>query len=68
METFPETEMGKRREAIAMAAGLYSGNPSFGKSLIEYSEETKKGKKDFGTVTISAAELKALRAEAAKKK
>lgn len=37
-------------------------------SLIEYSEETKKGKKDFGTVTISAAELAALRAEAAKKK
>jgi hypothetical protein len=68
IETFPETELGRRREKIAEASGLYSGNPSFGKSLIEYSEETKKGKKDFGTVTISAAELAALRAEAAKKK
>lgn len=37
-------------------------------SLIQYSEETKKGQKDFGTVSISAEELKALRAEAAKSK
>jgi hypothetical protein len=66
--TFPETELGKRREKVAMENGWYQGNPSFGKSLIEYSEETKKGQKDFGTVTISAAELAALRAEAAKQK
>jgi hypothetical protein len=37
-------------------------------SLIEFSEETKKGRKEPGTVTISAAELAKLRAEAAKKK
>jgi len=37
-------------------------------SLIEFSEETKKGKREPGTVVISAAELAALRAEAAKKK
>eukprot|EP00283_Hemiselmis_rufescens_P027152 CAMPEP_0173468780 /NCGR_PEP_ID=MMETSP1357-20121228/77024_1 /TAXON_ID=77926 /ORGANISM="Hemiselmis rufescens, Strain PCC563" /LENGTH=373 /DNA_ID=CAMNT_0014437003 /DNA_START=18 /DNA_END=1139 /DNA_ORIENTATION=+ len=67
IETFPETELGRRREKIAMENGWYQGNPSFGKSLLEYSEETKKGKKDFGTVTISASELAALRAEAAKK-
>mmetsp|Transcript_17317 Transcript_17317/g.43608 ORF Transcript_17317/g.43608 Transcript_17317/m.43608 type:complete len:282 (-) Transcript_17317:463-1308(-) len=66
--TFQETELGKRREKVAMDNGWYQGNPSFGKSLIEYSEETKKGQKDFGTVTISADELAALRAEAAKKK
>jgi len=30
-ETFPETELGRRREKIAEASGLYSGNPSFGK-------------------------------------
>jgi len=68
MESFPETELGKRRAAVAEANGWYTGNPAFGKSLIEYSEETKKGKKDFGTVSISAKELAALRAEAAKKK
>ena len=37
-------------------------------SLIEFSEETKKGKREPGPVVISAAELAALRAEAAKKK
>jgi len=68
IEIFPETPLGKRREAIAAAAGWYDGNPSFGKSLLEYAEETRKGSgKQFGTVTISAEELKKLRAEAAKK-
>lgn len=68
IEIFPETPLGKRREAIAAAAGWYDGNPSFGKSLLEFAEETRKGSgKQFGTVTISAEELKKLRAEAAKK-
>uniref|UniRef100_UPI0032B08E4C CCPII-S n=1 Tax=Chroomonas placoidea TaxID=173977 RepID=UPI0032B08E4C len=67
METFPETELGRRRVAQAEAAGWFTGNPSFGKSLIEYSEETKKGMREPGTVSISAKELAALRAEAAKK-
>jgi len=66
--TFAETDLGRRREKIAEENGWYQGNPSFGKSLIEYSEETKKGVRDFGTVTISAAELAALRADAAKAK
>merc|ERR1719261_1913831 len=60
--TFEETPLGQRRNKIAEDAGWFTGNPSFGKSLIEYSEETRKGKRDFGTVTISAEELKKLRA------
>jgi hypothetical protein len=68
IELFPETPLGKRREALGQAAGWYDGNPAFGKSLLEFAEETRKGKgKQFGTVTISAEELKKLRAEAAKK-
>ena len=51
---------------IAEANGWFSGNPSFGKSLLEYSEETRKGKRDTGTVAISVEELQKLRAEAAK--
>ncbi len=37
-------------------------------SLIEYSEQTRKGTRDAGTVPISTAELAKLRAEAAKKR
>jgi hypothetical protein len=65
-EELPETPLGARRNAIAEANGWFSGNPSFGKSLLEYSEETRKGKRDSGTVAISVEELQKLRAEAAK--
>jgi hypothetical protein len=65
--TFEPTDLGKRREKQAEDAGLYTGNPAFGLSLIEYSEQTRKGKKQLGTVTISTEELAKLRAEAAKK-
>jgi len=65
--TFEETDLGRRRDAIAEAAGWMTGNPSFGRSLIEYSEQTRKGKRESGTVTISSEELAKLRAEAAKK-
>uniref|UniRef100_A0A7S0EIG5 Uncharacterized protein n=1 Tax=Hanusia phi TaxID=3032 RepID=A0A7S0EIG5_9CRYP len=68
IEEFPSTPLGDRRFAIAEANGWMTGNPSFGKSLIEFSEETRKGKKQAGTVTISAEELQRLRAEAAKMK
>jgi hypothetical protein len=67
-EELPATPLGLRREKIAEAAGWFSGNPSFGKSLLEYSEETRKGKRDTGTVAISIEELQKLRAEAARKK
>jgi hypothetical protein len=66
IEELPETPLGARRNAIAEANGWFSGNPSFGKSLLEYSEETRKGKRDTGTVAISVEELQKLRAEAAK--
>ena len=66
IEELPETPLGQRRNAIAEANGWFSGNPSFGKSLLEYSEETRKGKRDTGTVAISVEELQKLRAEAAK--
>lgn len=68
IEEIPETPLGKRRDAIAEANGWFQGNPSFGKSLLEYSEETRKGKRDSGTVAISVEELQKLRAEAAKRK
>merc|ERR1719163_1554352 len=68
IEEIPETPLGARRNAIAEANGWFSGNPSFGKSLLEYSEETRKGKRDTGTVAISVEELQKLRAEAAKRK
>jgi hypothetical protein len=68
IEELPETPLGARRIAIAEANGWFSGNPSFGKSLLEYSEETRKGKRDTGTVAISVEELQTLRAEAAKRK
>lgn len=29
--TFEETDLGRRREAIAEASGWYTGNPSFGR-------------------------------------
>ena len=67
-EVLPETPLGARRNAIAEANGWFTGNPSFGKSLLEYSEETRKGKRDTGTVAISVEELQKLRAEAAKRK
>ena len=67
-EELPATPLGIRREKIAEANGWFSGNPSFGKSLLEYSEETRKGKRDTGTVAISVEELQKLRAEAARKK
>jgi len=67
IEELAPTPLGLRREAIAEAAGWYSGNPSFGKSLLEYSEETRKGKRDTGTVAISVEELQQLRAEAARR-
>jgi len=67
-EQLPATPLGLRREKIAEASGWFSGNPSFGKSLLEYSEETRKGKRDTGTVAISIEELQKLRAEAARKK
>ncbi len=67
-EELAPTPLGLRREKIAEAAGWYSGNPAFGKSLLEFSEETRKGKRDTGTVAISIAELQQLRAEAAKRK
>ena len=67
-EVLPETPLGARRNAIAEANGWFTGNPSFGKSLLEYSEETRKGKRDTGTVAISVEELQTLRAEAAKRK
>jgi hypothetical protein len=66
IEELPETPLGKRRTAIAEANGWFSGNPSFGKSLLEYSEETRKGKRDSGTVAISVEELQKLRAQAAR--
>jgi len=68
IEELAPTPLGLRREKIAEAAGWYSGNPAFGKSLLEFSEETRKGKRDTGTVAISIAELQQLRAEAAKRK
>jgi hypothetical protein len=68
IEVLPETPLGARRNAIAERNGWFSGNPSFGKSLLEYSEETRKGKRDTGTVAISVEELQTLRAEAAKRK
>merc|ERR1719261_1678140 len=68
IEVLPETPLGARRNAIAEANGWFTGNPSFGKSLLEYSEETRKGKRDTGTVAISVEELQKLRAEAAKRK
>jgi len=67
IEELPETPLGARRNAIAEANGWFSGNPSFGKSLLEYSEETRKGKRDTGTVAISVEELQKLRAEAARR-
>merc|ERR1712205_215959 len=45
IEVLPETPLGARRNAIAERNGWFSGNPSFGKSLLEYSEETRKGKR-----------------------
>ncbi len=30
-ETFPETDLGRRRQKIAEDAGWFTGNPSFGK-------------------------------------
>jgi len=67
-EELPETPLGKRRNAIAEKNGWFQGNPSFGKSLLEFSEETRKGKRDSGTVAISVEELQALRAQAAMRK
>jgi len=68
IEELPETPLGKRRNAIAEKNGWFQGNPSFGKSLLEFSEETRKGKRDSGTVAISVEELQALRAQAAMRK
>jgi len=69
IQVFEETPLGKRREAVAEANGWFEGNPSFGRSLIEFSEVTKKAKGTAapGKVQISAAELAALKAAAAAK-
>jgi len=69
IQIFEETPLGKRREALAEKNGWYEGNPSFGRSYIEFNEVTKKNKGVApGKVQISASELAALKAAAAARK